>query len=186
MEPWNISQALENLVLLYDTREQPTDKLKKRLRDFGGETVRTTLNFGDYSVGYRDGDQIISFQDKIVVERKNGLDELAMCLGKQRDRFCREFLRAAEKGATVYLLVENASWEKLFAGDYRSRMSPQSLIGSLIAWSARYKLNIIFCKAETTGKLLRKILHYNLRDILEREEQDEPDSGGNQGQDQDG
>lgn len=183
MEPWNIGRALDNIVLLYDTREQPTEKLKRRLEEFGGETLRTTLKFGDYSVGYREGDRVISLQDKIVVERKNGLDELAMCLGRQRDRFCREFLRAAEKGATVYLLVENASWEKMFAGDYRSRMSPQSLIGSLLSWSARYKLNIIFCRAETTGKLLRKILHYNLRQILEEEGENELESGGNQGED---
>lgn len=116
------------------------------------------------------------FKTQIVVERKCSLDELAMCLGKQRDRFEQEFLRAADKGARIYLLVENASWEKLFAGDYRSRMSPQSLIGSLIAWSARYNLNVIFCKAETTGKLLRKIFQYNLHELLRKEGKNEPNS----------
>lgn len=130
-------------------------------------------------MGYYDGGQMVSLQNQIVVERKCSLDELAMCLGKQRDRFEQEFLRAADKGARIYLLVENASWEKLFAGDYRSRMSPQSLIGSLIAWSARYNLNVIFCKAETTGKLLRKIFQYNLHELLRKEGKNEPNSGRN-------
>lgn len=179
MEPWAIDQALSEMVLLYDTREQPTAKLKRRLADFEGKSKRVTLQFGDYSVGYYDGGQMVSLQNQIVVERKCSLDELAMCLGKQRDRFEQEFLRAADKGARIYLLVENASWEKLFAGDYRSRMSPQSLIGSLIAWSARYNLNVIFCKAETTGKLLRKIFQYNLHELLRKEGKNEPNSGRN-------
>lgn len=96
------------------------------------------------------------------------LDELALCFGKERARFQREFERSSAAGARVYLLVENATWENLLNGKYRSKLNPDSYFASLLAWSVRYNLVPIFCKAETSGKIIAGILRYELRERLSK------------------
>ena len=112
----------------------------------------------------------ISAAGKICIERKMNLDELCACFTRSRARFEREFIRAREDGAKVYLLVENANWEKALSGAYRSRMNPAALTASLLAWSGRYNLVPVFCRSETSGELIGRILRYELKTILERGE----------------
>ena len=175
-------KALESMVILVDTREQQTDRAAKRYARFGCPYRRATLSYGDY--GYTcqlpDGrwlyDESAAIRCRAVVERKMNLDELAACLGRERARFEREFIRAQEAGARIFLLVENASWEKLISGKYRSQMNPKALLASVAAWTIRYDLNLMFCREETSGILIREILYRDLKERLERGELD--DAGG--------
>ena len=107
-------------------------------------------------------------RDKVAVERKMSLDEIAACYGSQRQRFTAEFERARKAGAKLYLLIENATFEKVYKGEYRSKMLPQSLIASALAWLARYDCQLLFCKPETTGKLIRDVLYREGKERLER------------------
>lgn len=61
-----------------------------------------------------------SINPDVVIERKMNLEELSACLCQQRNRFRSEFERAIESGAKVYLLVEDATWEKLINGGYKT------------------------------------------------------------------
>lgn len=157
---------------LVDTREQETPRLRARLRDMGCPWERKKLDFGDYSVRCDCLDLSVS----IAIERKMSLDELCSCYCKDRKRFEREFDRARSSGAKIYLLVEDGSWEDAYAGKYRSRMSPTSLVASMQAWLARYNCQLIFCQPETSGRLIHDILYRELKEALENLE---PDSGGN-------
>ena len=112
------------------------------------------------------------FDNLFVIERKMSIDELCQCYTHDRDRFVREFERADRDGAKIYLLVEDATWERFYAGKYRSRMQPQSLIGSTLAWLARYKCQVVFCRQETSGKLIHDILYREVREWLERKCED--------------
>ena len=48
-------------------------------------------------------------------------------------------------------------------------MKPQSLIASLLTWSARYGCAVLMCeRSDTGGKLIRDILHYEMREALDR------------------
>ena len=85
----------------------------------------------------------------------------------ERKRFEREFERARQSGAKVYLLVEDGSWEDAYSGKYRSRMSPESLVASIQAWLARYNCQVIFCQPKTTGRLIHDILYRELKERLE-------------------
>ena len=96
------------------------------------------------------------------------LGEMAYCFGHERQRFEREFLRAAEQNARLYLLVENGSWESVFNGKYRSKMTPQALSASMLAYMARYDCKLMFCKAETTPKLISGIVYREIKERLER------------------
>ena len=47
MQPHEIDNMLETLVILVDKREQPTERAKKRYESFGVPYKRVTLSYGD-------------------------------------------------------------------------------------------------------------------------------------------
>lgn len=165
---FDIEQCMESMVLLVDTREQPTKRLNDRLEATGLPYERQKLDSGDYScMCTLPGGEVLDFSSRVVVERKMNLDELCTCFGKERPRFEREFERAAESGTKVYLLVEGDNWEKVYNGKYRSLLKPQALVASIDAFRARYGMQLDFCKSETTGKLIRDILYRELKEYLQ-------------------
>lgn len=168
MTPFELERSLESMKLLVDTREQPTENLQKRIEATGLPFERRKLEQGDYSCAciLPDGAEL-DFSDRVAVERKMSLDELCQCMGRERKRFEREFERAREAGCRIYLLVEDATWEKVYNGKYRSLMKPQALIASIDAFRARYGMQLDFCKKETTGKLIRDILYRELKEYLQ-------------------
>lgn len=166
---FEIDRMLDSMVVLVDTREQDTQAMRDRLEGMNRPYRRCKLDFGDYSCEItRPDGTVTSAAGKVAIERKMNLDELCGCFTAGRERFEREFLRAQAAGAKVYLLIENAGWEKLLAGTYRSRMKPEALAASLLAWCARYGLTPVFCRAQTTGRLIAKILRYEVKVLLER------------------
>ena len=68
------------------------------------------------------------------------------------------------------MLVENATWENLINGKYDTRFNPKAFLASLTAYMARYNIKPVFCKAETSGKLIKEILYRELKERLERGE----------------
>ena len=98
------------------------------------------------------------------------LDELAQCFTRGRDRFRREFERARDRNCRIYLIVENASWENLLNGKYRTRFNANAFTASQVAWMIRYNTNVIFCKEQTSGRLIKEILYRDLKERLERGE----------------
>lgn len=169
MHELDIMDALDGMVCLVDTREQDTPRLRARLKATGCEHERCKLDFGDYSakVPLPSGGWL-SLVDKVVVERKMHIDELCHCYCQDRERFTREFERAKEAGAKIYLLIENATWEHIYNKKYRSMMRSTALVASIFAWLARYDCQVIFCKAETTGKIIKDILYREAKERLER------------------
>lgn len=150
---------------LCDSREQDTVKLRTRLKQIGYPVERIALNVGDYSAKIRlPGGEW--YQIPVSIERKYGIDELCMCYCQERGRFEREFQRAQDARIKVYMLIESASWENIYAGKYRSRMRPKSLVASILSWLARYDCQLIFCRPETSGIVIRDILYYEAREIL--------------------
>ena len=167
MHPSEIEQALKSFEILVDTREQPTKSYYRRLKSMAVPLHRQKLDFGDYSarVTLAD-DSFYSLNDKVCVERKMNLDEICACFTKQRPRFIREFERAKEAGARIYLLIENADYEKAYSGDYRSQMKPNALTASLLAFQARYDCRIVFCPAQMSGRIIKDILYREMKERL--------------------
>lgn len=183
MTPFEEREVLDSMVILRDSREQDTDRARRRYESFGVPYQKATLNFGDYTYNATlpDGSQIHNVDNTVIpyvaIERKMDLTELANCFinrknEKTRDRFRREFERAAEHDCRIFLIVENASWENLYLGRYRSQFSPAAFVGSLTAWMVRYNANLVFCKEETSGKLIHDILYRDLKERIERGEFD--------------
>ena len=174
MGPVDIEACLDSLVVIVDKREQPSERAERRYQAFGSPYRRATLNYGDYAYNFQkpDGEWFFNEEETIaapvVIERKMDLVELSGCLCQQRERFEREFQRAKDHGATVYLLVEDANWENLLNGRYKTKFHPHAFEASLLAFIARYDIKPIFCKKETSGKLIHDILFRELKERLER------------------
>lgn len=166
INPVEAEDCLREMIYVVDNREQPTQALEKRL-EFLQPYTRETLNSGDYTAKtlLPDGTW---FYLPVAVERKMSLTEIAGNFCRERERFTNEFNRARDAETRLYLLIEQASWESAYAGAYRSQMKPQSLVASLLTWCARYQSPIFMCnRPETGGKLIRDILHYEMREALE-------------------
>jgi len=165
MHPAEIEACLDSMVVLVDTREQPSDRAKKRYETFGVPWKRQKLDYGDYSAEFTISNAPIMVN--AVIERKMNLDELATCFTRDRKRFKAEFERAVLDNASVYLMVEDASWENLINGRYRSKFNPTAFLASITAWMVRYNLKVIFCKHETSGRLIKEILYREMKQELE-------------------
>ena len=166
LDPVEVETCLSNMITLCDSREQPTARFKERMK-WLEPYERVALNAGDYSAKtlLPDGTW---FYLPVAVERKMGFTELAGNFCQERGRFTAEFERAREASTRLILLIENATWEDAYAGAYRSKMSPKSFVASILTWLARYDCQILFCKPQTTGKLIHDILRYEMREALEK------------------
>ena len=173
MDAFEIAETLKTFRILTDTREQQTPKAAERYAAFGVPYERATLFYGDYCGDLQVNgawlhDVSATVKPCCVIERKMSLDELAGCFTRGRERFDREFRRAKEAGAKVYLLTENGSWEAIMNHRYRSRFTPQAFLASLTAWTVRYDITPVFCRSATSGRLIKEILYRDMKERLER------------------
>lgn len=161
--PKELAEKLRNMTVICDTRENVNGHITAYLDGRNIPRKSRKLDVGDYSLEV-DG---VTFEDEIAVERKASLDEIAMNFTLDRERFEREFLRAKARGTKIFLLIENASWRRIMSHDYRSKLLPKSLIGSLLAWQARYGITVIFCEPDQTGPILHGLLYYWAKERFE-------------------
>ena len=119
----------------------------------------------------------INFQDKIIIERKNSLNELCQNLFDKKDsegltRFERELKRAKEQGIKVILLVEVEDMHskilssKYFRFDKASKVSPKSFNAILRSLQAKYNISIEYCNKKDSARLIHDILYYHAREYL--------------------
>lgn len=113
------SLSPENVVALVDSREQtPLDLSPLRTQSY-------TLSTGDYCLA--------ACPDAIRIERKS-LPDLLGSVGHDRERFDREVMRLIAYPVRV-LLVE-ATWAEIEMGQWRSKVTSEQVIGSLLGWQA--------------------------------------------------
>ncbi len=169
-------KVLDSFSVIVDTREQPTLKASRRYQNIGVPIERATLNYGDYTFNalLPNGVPIYDLTERVSpivsIERKQSLDELAHCFTRNRERFQKEFLRAMEHRSKMYLICENACFENLIGGRYRSHITANAFMGSVAAFMVRYDINLLFCKEDTSGRLIKEILYRELKERLERGE----------------
>ena len=175
MDNFEVKDILNTFQIIADTREHDTEDARRRYKAFGVPVVRGTLDYGDYCGQIElPTKPLYNLSERIkpscVVERKMSLDELASNLTRGRARFEREFSRATQAGAKVYLLVEGATWEGLLNHRYKSRFHPKAFEASLVAWTVRYNLVPVFCKAQTAPEVIKEILYRDMKERLENGE----------------
>lgn len=178
MNNFEIDDCLKSMQIIVDSNEQPSKRAQRRYDSFGAPYRVQKIDYGDYTYNFTlpNGKNLYGTEERIYptvsIERKADLTELSQCLCQSRDRFEREFKRAQEHGASMYLLVEDATWENLINGKYGTKFNPKAYLASMAAWISRYNIKPIFCKAETSGRLIKEILYRELKERLERGEYD--------------
>ena len=118
-------------VAIIDTREQLPLDLKKH----GLDVVTGTLAWGDYS--------IVGLERLVTIERKS-IEDFTACCGNERSRFEREIL--ALRGYPVKAIVCEFKFSDILGHNYRSKVTPESVIGSIERWMM---CGIPFIMAET-------------------------------------
>ena len=120
--------------IIIDSREQRAWKFENLPSESG------TLGTGDYSIG--------GLTHLIAVERKS-LPDLLACVGRERDRFKRELQRL--RGYRFRCLVVEANYADLERGEWRSKIQPASILGSLAAWMAQFGLPVMLVGTHQAG-----------------------------------
>jgi ERCC4-type nuclease len=118
------------ITILCDTREQLNYTFKK----YPCKVERVTLKTGDYSLkGYE--------KDGITIERKS-LQDLYQSFGQGRERFEREWQRMQDFEYAA-IVIESTLTGILTPPQY-TQMLPRVIIQSLISWSIKYHVNVIY------------------------------------------
>jgi len=98
----------------------------------GHELIVDTLPTGDYSIQ--------GLEDLICIERKE-LSDFISCCASGRDRFKRELKRM--QAYKVRCVIIEGSMTDILTHNYRSKIKPQCILGSLASWQARYNIPFI-------------------------------------------
>lgn len=173
MEGYEVQNCLDSMIILVDSAEQPTEEYRKRCDSFGVPYERRNLDYADYTFdftlpdGHRLHENASAVKGAAVVERKMSLRELSGNLCQNWDRFCREFDRAKECGASVYLLVEDGSWMKIITGKYGTKFNSRAYLHRLLKLIAIYGIKPIFVQKELSGQMIYEILYRELKTRLE-------------------
>lgn len=161
-------EILASMRILVDTREQKNDHILSWLDKKGIKYRKQKLDQGDYSFYIPKNielniDRDIYFDKDICIERKNSVDELINNFAQSRERIENEFLR--NKGKMI-LLIEDGNYSDIINGNYRSKYSIQSAIGTLHAFSARYDIPFIFINSQYSPHFIYYTLSYYLRELI--------------------
>ena len=158
-----LNDIIDDMVVIVDTREQKNGHLLKYFDDNGIKWVCKKLDTADYSFELPNYKHL-GLDRKILVEKKNSLDEITGNFTTSRDRFQREFERITDEH--LHLVIENTTWKKVVNGSYRSKMHPNSLIASLLSWSVRYGFKVWFVGKDESPMLIYNLLKYELVEAL--------------------
>ena len=134
-------------VVVVDTREQHPFAFRsitgERGRVIEIATCRAGLKTGDYSIR--------GLEDVVAVERKSKTD-LYGTVGRGRARFEKEIERLA--AMEVPAVVLECDLSSLLRPPERSRVSPSSVLNSLIAWSVRHRIPVRPCPGRRFAELV--------------------------------
>lgn len=160
---------LKSLTIVTDTREQRNEHVRQYLMDKGVPFVIRTMKTGDYSAFIPKNTELGITRDIYLdscLERKNGVDELVESI-KDRQRFENELIRAS-KSPFVMVVEDGQGYEKILLGKYRSQYKPESLLGSLKSFEARYNFTTVFLDKKLTGNYIYHHFYYQAKEYLKR------------------
>ncbi len=133
----------EQPTIIIDTREQLP-------YNFAAASTRAALKTGDYSLA--------GLESLIAVERKS-LDDFVSCITAGRSRFERELCRADHLDR--FWIVIESNLTRIEQGLYRSKVNPESVLGTLAAWSNRHKVSFVFAdNRQSAAKMTERLLRH--------------------------
>lgn len=145
--------------IIVDTREKKHAHILRYFMKHDIEFVERKLDVADYQ---------IEGMDRIVVDRKQNLDELAKNLMNKTDhsRFWKEVRRANEHGIKLIILCEHGGDVRSIpdVANWHSKYSPVSgraLMEEIYRVHIAYGVEFQFCNKRSTGKKILELLSVN-------------------------
>lgn len=129
------------MTAIRDTREKAEISLDPLM------VVQGTLTTGDFSVR--------GLEHVVAIERKS-LQDLIMCVGKERDRFEREIQRLLAYPTRA--LVIETTWETIELKRYRGEIHPNAVLGSILGWMAQGLPVLMAGTNERAGRYISRLL----------------------------
>lgn len=164
-----IKKLTKSMIILVDSREKKNshilDYFRKQKISFQSEK----LEYGDYSfmIPAAAAGEDIYFHRDCVVERKASLEELSGNLAQERERFEKEFLKAGNDGAKVYLMVEApGGYSDIIGHKYHTEFTPAAFMASLKTWESRFGCNVQFIDSQYSGYYIYSTFSYFCREVL--------------------
>jgi ERCC4-type nuclease len=161
----DIDLLCKSLVIIVDSREKNNKHICDCLSKKNIQYVIRKLDYGDYSFMIKANELIpedLSFENKIVIERKNSLEELSQNLCQKRKQFENELVR--KKDCKFILLIEKGRFEDIFNGNYNTKLSRKAYLASLLTFQLRYNMQIAFIDQKNVYKFICNIFYYYLRE----------------------
>ena len=158
------NELRRKLKLIVDSRERKNEHILAYLESRKVPYEVRKLPVGDYSLMLGD----LTLEDDVVIERKHGLEEVCVNLGKDRARFENELLRAKAFGIRVFLVIEGAGWADLQFGTYpgAALYPPEEIYAALIRWTVCYPVTLVLCEEQhTAAHILRLLYTYAMEEL---------------------
>jgi len=155
---------MRDMKIIVDSREKRNEHIIDFLKDNKIPYEVRGMRTGDYTCEFPNHPEL-GLDGKFLVERKASLNEISGNFTRNRSRFIREFERIAPD-QKMHMLIETATWRKIFNGTYRSSFHPNSFKASILTLCIRYNCPIWFAEKKESPELIYKILHYEARERL--------------------
>lgn len=146
-------------MIIVDTREKKNAHILKYFDRNGIEYKLQKMDVADYQV---------EGKEKLVIDRKQNLDELARNLMNRNDhaRFWKEVRRAKEGGIKMLVLCEHGGQIRSIqdVAGWHSKYSPVSgraLMEEIYRVHIAYGVEFLFCDKRSTGKKIIELLGWN-------------------------
>ena len=149
------------MIIQIDTREHKFElaRIQRQIERQGVKTINSKLYVGDY--------QSLD-NPRLVIDRKQDLQEICGNVCQQHERFQKELMRARDAGIQIIILCEHGGdikcLEDVYFWDNPRRKYSQkattgsSLYKSLCTIRQEYGVDIRFCNRKDTGREIIKIL----------------------------
>ena len=156
-------ELLDHLVILHDSKEQRNEHILKYFDTNNIAHKKKSLKTGDYSMMISACPELgflvdTYFTDELIIERKNGVKELAgnLANNKNDDRFMKELNRMINI-KNAYIVIENDKLDDIMEHNYDTDYNELSFLRTLLTWQKRSDFYLNFVKNENMGKFIYEI-----------------------------
>lgn len=177
-----LKEILSSITIIIDSRERENSHIKNYFDSIGIKHETRCLKYADYSfqipiIPELGNSDIISFENSIVLEKKNSLEEISgnLCNAKNpdgtvedsRDRFERELQKSVDAKTKFILMIEDSGgWQNIIDHKYDTEFNPAAFTATLFAFRERYNIHIDFIPKKLAGWHIMSCFKYHLRKYL--------------------
>lgn len=163
-----IKHIMDNyFYVIIDTREKRNEHIVNAFDKYNIKYINKALSYGDYGVLIKANDYIgINIVLPISIERKGNLTEIISNMTTNKVRFENEMARKCKDNGTMYIVIEDATYEDIANQNYKNNIQPKQVYALLHTFNERYNVPIIFINKEYSPLCIYNYLKYYTREYL--------------------